>query len=216
MYSRKANFYSKLHCWLKAYCLNRSGSLNNAGMCRQCADYLHCCICEQERSTFKSKCWYKWTAALRVAGFGIHVHTSFLTCENFRPRSLKVRSPGLVKLPHLRKSLNAHHSYTECPITLKLSVIDICTSIYKMLISEFLYHWPKVRSILRPLHYKSRGEEWKAPLLEENHSKHSQTSCYRSIWHPELEYCDQWPLSMLPRPFQVMKGHQLFLGNNFW
>ena len=32
------------------------------------------------------------------------------------PRSLKVRSPGHVKWPHLRISLNARHSYTDWPI----------------------------------------------------------------------------------------------------
>ena len=70
----------------------------------------------------------------------------FRTCGNFRPRPLKDRSPGHVKWPHLIKSLNARHSYTECPIILKLSGIDIRTSIYKMNISEFWYLWLKVRS----------------------------------------------------------------------
>ena len=38
----------------------------------------------------------------------------------------------------------------------------------KMYISEFCwYRWPKARSILRPLHYKSMVENWKAPLLDE-------------------------------------------------
>ena len=89
--------------------------------------------------------------------------------ENFRPRSLNVRSPGHVKRPHLRKSFNARQSYTEWPITLKLSAIDTRISIYQMYISEFLYPWPKVRSTLRPLHYKWMGENerrpfWKKPI----------------------------------------------------
>ena len=46
-------------------------------------------------------------------------------------------------------------------ITLKVSAIDIRTRIYKTYISEFWYRWPKVRSILRPLHYKSMGEKMK-------------------------------------------------------
>ena len=90
-----------------------------------------------------------------------------------------VRLPGHVKTPHLRKSLNARHSYTEWLFTLKLSEIDIHNSIYKIYISEFLYRWPKVRSNLRPLHYKSTGENWKPPLLDENHSRHFQTPVYR-------------------------------------
>ena len=58
-----------------------------------------------------------------------YVHL-FRTCfENFRPRSLKVRSPDHVKWPHLRKSLNARHSCTKAPINLKLSAIDSCDSI---------------------------------------------------------------------------------------
>ena len=46
----------------------------------------------------------------------------------------------------------------------------------KCLSRKFWYPWPKVRSILLSLHFKSMGEKWKAPLLEENHSKHFQTS----------------------------------------
>ena len=97
-------------------------------------------------------------------------------CENFRPRSRKVRSPDHVKWPHLTKSLNVRQRYTDWTNALKLSAIAINNSVYKMNISEFRYRWPKVRSILWPLHYKSMGEKWKAPLLNKNHSKHSQTS----------------------------------------
>ena len=86
----------------------------------------------------------------------LFIHLFRTLNENFRPRSLKVRSPGHVKWPHLRKTLNVRHSYTEWLITLKLSAIDIRTSIYETYISEFRYRWPKVRSILRPLHYKSK------------------------------------------------------------
>ena len=32
-------------------------------------------------------------------------------------------------------------------------------STYKTYISEFLFRWPKFRSILRPLHYKAMGEK---------------------------------------------------------
>ena len=101
----------------------------------------------------------------------LFIHLFRTLCEKFGPRSLKVRSPSHVKWPHLRKSLNVRHSYTEWPISLKLSAINIRTSIYETYISEFWYRWPKVRSILPPLHYKSMGEKWKAPLLKENHSK---------------------------------------------
>ena len=86
-------------------------------------------------------------------------------------RSRQVTSP--------QKSLNARHSYTECLITLKLPVFDIRTSIYKMHILEFWYPWPKVRSILRPLHYnKSIGENEMCPFWKKtiwNTLKHRVT-----------------------------------------
>ena len=103
-------------------------------------------------------------------------------CENSRPRSFKVKSPGHVKWPHLIKSLNARHSSTEWPmITSKLSAIYIRNgAICEKYISEFWYRWPKVRSICDlSLHCKSMGGKWKAPLLDESHSKHYQTSSYR-------------------------------------
>ena len=82
------------------------------------------------------------------------IHLSRRLCENFGPRSLMVRSPVQVKWPHLRKTLNVRHGYTEWLITLKLSAINIPNSIYKMYISEIWYLWPKVRPILRPLRCK--------------------------------------------------------------
>ena len=113
--------------------------------------------------------------------FLVHVflHHFRTCCENFRPRPFKVRSPGHVKWPYLRKSSKARYSYTDWTITLKLSAIDMSNSMYKMYISDFWYLWPKVRSILRPLHYKSMGENWNAPLLDEYRSKRSQTSVHR-------------------------------------
>ena len=82
---------------------------------------------------------------------------------------------------HLPGPANALHSYTEWPITNSQRLISVmvyikCIGISEFLISkisEFWYMWPKVRSTLRPLHYKSMGEKWKAPVLDENHSKHS-------------------------------------------
>ena len=43
---------------------------------------------------------------------------------------------GYVKWPHLIKSLNAGQSYTDWTIALKLSAIDIRTSVYETYISE--------------------------------------------------------------------------------
>ena len=86
----------------------------------------------------------------------LFMHLFRTCCENFRPRSLKVRSPGHVKRHHLRKvwmlvivTLNdwSHLNFQRL-------IALTANSIYKMFISEFWYRWPKIRSILRPFHYK--------------------------------------------------------------
>ena len=53
-----------------------------------------------------------------LAHLMIHLFCTY--CENFTPRSCKVRSPGHTKGPHLIKSLNVHQSYTDWTIDLKL------------------------------------------------------------------------------------------------
>ena len=53
----------------------------------------------------------------------------------FRQMSLKVRSQGHVKWPHLRKSLNARHSCTDWTIALNPTSIGISNSIDKICIS---------------------------------------------------------------------------------
>ena len=120
-----------------------------------------------------------WTP-LRFLG-DLFMHPFLTCCENFKPKSLKVRLSGHIKWPHLRKRLNGRHSY-NWPIALKLSAIDMSNSFYKVYASEFWYRWARVRPILRPLHYKSMGENWKAPLLDENHSKHFQVSNIDLQW----------------------------------
>ena len=47
---------------------------------------------------------------------------------------------------------------------------------YKIYASDFWWLWPEVRLILWPLHYKWIRKNWKKPLLDENHSKHSNIS----------------------------------------
>ena len=96
-----------------------------------------------------------WHTCLYI--FSAHVKISDQITQGQVTRSRQVTS--------LQKSLNASHSYTECPITLKLSEIDIRTSIYKMFISKFWYRWPKVRPILRPwrliMEWLSIISQWK-------------------------------------------------------
>ena len=54
---------------------------------------------------------------------------------------------------------------------MKLSEYDEVISAYKTYISDFWYRWPKVRSFLRPPHYKSMGKKstplyllWRKPI----------------------------------------------------
>ena len=63
------------------------------------------------------------------------IHLFHTGCENFRPRSRKVRSPGHVKWPHLIKSLNVPQRYTDWTIALKLSAIATSKCIYNLRIS---------------------------------------------------------------------------------
>ena len=107
--------------------------------------------------------------------FATHFHAFFRTCPKCILRSLKVRSPGHVKYPHLRKSLNACHSYTGWTIVLKLSAIDMNNSMYGMSRLKCWYWRHKIRSILRAFDYKSIGENLKSPPLDKRHSKHFET-----------------------------------------
>ena len=57
-------------------------------------------------------------------------------CKKARPSSLKVRSPGHVEGPQ-KKFECASHSFTDGPIALTHSMIDIRHSIYEIYISNF-------------------------------------------------------------------------------
>ena len=90
-------------------------------------------------------CACVWTAPqvfhICAAVFGTPVHTCFsahVTISNpghSRPGH-KVTSSDLPQ-----KKFECFLYLAECPITLKLSVIDIRNIIYKMRISEFWYRW---------------------------------------------------------------------------
>ena len=133
--------------------------------------------------------------------------------------SLKVRSPVHVKWPHLRKKLNAWHSYTDWTIALKFSAINTSDSSFKMCNSEFWY-WCPVRSILWPLHFgqvnrrKLKGASFgPKPFLTP--SKH-QVSGRIDTLNRKVAISDpsSWP--QLPRSLQVMKAYQQFFGNKFY
>ena len=130
-----------------------------------------------------------------------------IRCENFRPRSRKSRNQVPFKWPHLIESSNARQSYTGWTIALKLSASDTSNSVYKMFISEFQYWWSKVRSILWLPHYKSIGENWKAPVLDENHYQHTHDSNIglQEELHPQSK---KLPPVAPPQDPKVTPGHE--------
>ena len=69
----------------------------------------------------------------------LFMHRLRICWENLRPRTLKFSSPGHVKWPHLIKSFNARHWYTDWRAALKLSAIGTNNSIYEAFASEFFY-----------------------------------------------------------------------------
>ena len=83
----------------------------------------------------------------------------YLTSENFVPRSSRVRSPGQIKWPYLLKSLWYYSSYNSWTTNIKLSGYHRTANSYKTYVSDLLFRWPKVRSILCPPHYKAMGEK---------------------------------------------------------
>ena len=114
----------------------------------------------------------------------------------------------------LEKNLNARHTYGDWTTALKLSEIDTSSSIYKMLILEFWYWWPRVRPILRPLQCLSQWKNWKANKTILNTLKHWDTYRFDTLSRKTAS-SDPPPL-MTPRSLQVMKGHQQFFGCNSW
>ena len=103
-----------------------------------------------------------------------HLFRNF--CENLDPMPCEVRSPGQVKWPNYKITFQSRHGYNLSGKVMKLSEYDEVTSAYKTYISDFLYRWPKVRSFLRPPHYKSMGKKstllyllWRKPIWVESY-----------------------------------------------
>ena len=153
----------------------------------------------------------------------LFMHLYRTCCENFRPRSLKVRSPGHVghvKRHHLRKVwmlvIVTPNDWSHWNFHRLISLT--ANSIYKIIISEYWYRWPKIRSILRPLHYKLMVENWKASLLLENHLKHSNIGLQLELtpWIGIMRPVTRPHVAEVISAIQVIKGHQQFFANNFW
>ena len=105
----------------------------------------------------------------------------------------EVRSPGQVKWPNYKITFQSRHGYNVSGKVMKLSEYDEVTSAYKTYISDFWYRWPKVRSFLRPPHYKSMGKKstllyllWRRPIWVES---------YRigQLWTIWLKICIAYP-----------------------
>ena len=63
----------------------------------------------------------------------------------------------------------------------EIQVLHEGISINNLYSSEFRNRWPKVRSTLWPLHYKSIGENWNVLLLTENTLKHRNGCEYDTL-----------------------------------
>ena len=100
---------------------------------------------------------------------GFHQQWFSACYENFRPRSPKVRSPGPVKWPHLRKknwmlvnviaTVATPNARSPAPWNFQQLIFVPASNMY---ILECWYPWPKVRSILWNLDYKPMGGKMKS------------------------------------------------------
>ena len=83
------------------------------------------------------RCLKKKTAARIDAVFGTLIHASFPhTLCKFQTQATQGQVIRSHQVASPQKKF-ARHSYTESPITLELSAIDIRNGIYEMFISEF-------------------------------------------------------------------------------
>ena len=96
---------------------------------------------------------------------------------------------------------------------MKLSEQDEIISAYITYISDFWYRWPRVRSFLRPPHYKSMGKKLTPLYLLCRKPNLSGIISYRTVVDNSSKnlHC----LS-LERSFEVTRGHRPSFANNFW
>ena len=131
---------------------------------------------------------------------------------------MKISDPGLSRSGHqvtqsdlISEKFEAHHSYTEWPVTLKLSAVDVHISIYEMYVSEFgigdlsLGQFCNLSIIIQWENNKGVCFGWKPFEMLSNIGLQEDLT----LW---LEYCDQWPLVMsrpvtLSHVAKVIAGH---------
>ena len=110
--------------------------------------------------------------------------------DNFRAKSPKVRSPGQVKWPHLRKNSQSRHGHSGWEKYLKPSGFGILPSTYNLYISYFIsYRWPKVRSISWPPHYKPMGKNSNASNTDQICSTRSEPCSIRLLLMASVKNC---------------------------
>ena len=129
----------------------------------------------------------------------LFMHLFRTCCESFRPMSLKVRSPGHVKWLHLRKkkfecSSNNYTLNARSPWNFQRL---ICVTVSIKSVSQN-FHISDLRSG-QFCDTIVNGRKMKAPLLNENHSKHSQTNGVHPIrsWPRPLVNFSKWPLKVI-------------------
>ena len=119
-----------------------------------------------------------------------------------------------VSLQRAPEPLSARFSFSadQWPVTVFCSVLICCLPPYSP--AERSLHpssRPSTGRPAAPVQFNSMWANWKAPLLSERPSKHSQTLGYRQTWHTESENYDQWP-SLCPRGhFRWQKVQSSFL-----
>ena len=137
--------------------------------------------------------------------------------ENFRSRSPKVRSPGQVKWPHLRKTFQSRHGHSGGEKDLKVSGFGLLPSTCSLFISDiFLYWWPKVRwNVWPPLH-KSMGENSNASNTYQICANRSEPCSIRLLLVTSVQVCiyDPWK-GHLRSNNDIMRKMYIF-ACNFW
>ena len=92
-----------------------------------------------------------------------------LAKKSCRVMSGQVTSGDLLTPP--QKSLQSRKSHSISPIDFLSSGFQRANTMHNLLISEFVYLWPEVRSHSWSVHYKPMGKIFKCALLWVNESK---------------------------------------------
>ena len=124
----------------------------------------------------------------------MRTNQEYIWCANPDLLGLKVRSPGQVKFRcdpgdrHQTSRSCFGHNFS--PNDFKLSRWNFGVDTYRMLISDFSFIWPQVRSIFDPAHYNLRPIIFEPTVIDEWTWNQSVCQWY-PIW-PALTWPDLW------------------------